>query len=136
MAMTIVERDRAITGGVDTHLDVHVAAVLDPVGGLLGAESFEVNARGYRALLRWMGSFGAVHKVGVEGIGAYGAGLGAPRLGPEVPGLHGASHQGRPLEARGDPHPEALRSQGGLPPTPSPLRSPRTEPGPGDTWQL
>ena len=61
---------------------------------------------------------------------------GAPRLGPEDPGLHGTSHQGRPLEARGDPHPEALRGPGGLLPTPSPLRSPRTELGPGDTWQL
>ena len=29
-----------ITGGVDTHLDVHVAAALDSIGGLLGVESF------------------------------------------------------------------------------------------------
>jgi hypothetical protein len=35
MALTIVET-RAITGGVDTHADVHVAAALDPIGGLLG----------------------------------------------------------------------------------------------------
>ena len=35
MAMTIVET-RAITGGVDTHADTHVAAALDPIGGLLG----------------------------------------------------------------------------------------------------
>ena len=36
--MTIVERAsaRAVTGGVDTHLDVHVAAALDDIGGLLG----------------------------------------------------------------------------------------------------
>jgi len=34
--MTIVEDRRAITGGVDTHADVRVAAALDPVGGLLG----------------------------------------------------------------------------------------------------
>ena len=35
MAMTIiVEPTRAVTGGVDTHLDVHVAAVLDEIGGL------------------------------------------------------------------------------------------------------
>jgi hypothetical protein len=33
--MPIVET-RAITGGVDTHADTHVAAALDPVGGLLG----------------------------------------------------------------------------------------------------
>ena len=37
MAMTIVEAARAVTGGVDTHLDVHVAAALDPMGGLLGS---------------------------------------------------------------------------------------------------
>lgn len=30
-----------VTGGVDTHLDVHVAAALDHRGGLLGVESFE-----------------------------------------------------------------------------------------------
>ena len=29
-----------IAGGVDTHLDVHVAAALNAVGGLLGVESF------------------------------------------------------------------------------------------------
>jgi len=37
MAVTIVEtfaQTRAITGGVDTHADVHVAAALDDVGGL------------------------------------------------------------------------------------------------------
>jgi hypothetical protein len=33
--MTIVET-HAITGGVDTRAGVHVAAALDPVGGLLG----------------------------------------------------------------------------------------------------
>ena len=35
MALTIVET-RAITGGVDTHADVHVAAALHSIGGLLG----------------------------------------------------------------------------------------------------
>jgi hypothetical protein len=35
MTMPIVET-RAITGGVDTHADVHVAAALDSIGGLLG----------------------------------------------------------------------------------------------------
>jgi len=29
-----------VTGGVDTHLDVHVVAALDPIGGLLGTASF------------------------------------------------------------------------------------------------
>ena len=64
-----------ITGGVDTHLDVHVAAALDSIGGLQGVESFAANAAGYRRLLAWLRSFGTVVLVGVEGTGSYGAGL-------------------------------------------------------------
>ena len=75
MDMTIVEAGRTVIGGVDTHLDVHVAAALDPIGGVLGVESFVVTPRGYKAMLEWMGTFGTVSKVGVEGTGAYGAGL-------------------------------------------------------------
>ena len=49
-----------MTGGVDTHLDVHVAAALDPLGGLLGTERFETTAAGYKELLAWFESFGDV----------------------------------------------------------------------------
>ena len=66
---------RSITGGVDTHLDVHVAAALDPIGGLLGTASFATTPLGYRQLLAWLQSFGDVVQVGVEGTGSYGAGL-------------------------------------------------------------
>jgi len=64
-----------ITGGVDTHLDVHVAAALDHIGGLLGTESFPTTPAGYRQLLAWLGSFGTIGQVGVEGTSSYGAGL-------------------------------------------------------------
>ncbi len=64
-----------ITGGVDTHLDVHVAAALDSIGGLLGVESFPADAAGYRRMLSWLQGFGTVVLVGVEGTGSYGAGL-------------------------------------------------------------
>jgi hypothetical protein len=37
MAMTIVEAALGITGGVDTHLDKHVAAALDPLGSSSGS---------------------------------------------------------------------------------------------------
>ena len=74
MALTIVET-RAITGGVDTHADVHVAAALDPIGGLLGVEEFPATAAGYGRLLGWLGGFGTVCLVGIEGTGSYGAGL-------------------------------------------------------------
>ena len=73
--MTIVEAARGVTGGVDTHLDVHVAAALDPLGGVLGSESFDTTPVGYKELLAWLESFGSVSKVGVEGTGSYGAGL-------------------------------------------------------------
>jgi hypothetical protein len=75
MTMTIVEAARSVTGGVDTHLDVHVAAALDPLGALLGTERFATDPAGYKALLTWLESFGQVAKVGVEGTGSYGAGL-------------------------------------------------------------
>ena len=64
-----------ITGGVDTHLDVHVAAALNDVGGVLGTASFPTTTAGYRQLLGWLSSFGEVTLVGVEGTGSYGAGL-------------------------------------------------------------
>jgi transposase len=64
-----------ITGGVDTHLDVHVAAALGPTGALLGVESFDTTATGYAELHDWLCSFGELERVGVEGTGSYGAGL-------------------------------------------------------------
>lgn len=64
-----------ITGGVDTHQDTHTAAVIDTVGRVLGTEQFPAHQAGYIALVNWMRSFGSVARVGVEGTGAYGAGL-------------------------------------------------------------
>src|SRR5882757_3021239 len=75
MAMTIVESARPVTGGVDTHADVHVAAAVDGNGGLLGVESFATTPAGYAQLHGWLSAFGPVDRVGVEGTGAYGAGL-------------------------------------------------------------
>src|SRR5438034_1197783 len=70
MAVTIVESPGTVTGGVDTHLDVHVAAAVDHLGGVLGVESFPAKAPGYRALLDWLEAFGKVMRVGVEGTRA------------------------------------------------------------------
>jgi transposase len=75
MAMTIVETTRPVTGGVDTHLDVHVAAAVDAGGGTLGVESFPSTPAGFVQLHDWLLTFGPVVSVGVEGTGAYGAGL-------------------------------------------------------------
>jgi transposase len=71
----MAQESTRVIGGVDTHKDVHVAAVVDDRGKLLDAEEFETTAAGYAKLLAWMQSFGTLDKVGVEGTGAYGAGL-------------------------------------------------------------
>jgi len=60
-----------VTGGVDTHRYEHVAAALDPVGGLLGTASFSTTIVGYAALVAWLRSFGEIASVGVEGTGSY-----------------------------------------------------------------
>jgi len=65
-----------VTGGVDTHMDVHVAvAVCSRSQRLLGCEEFDSTPAGYVKLLAWLLSFGPIDAVGVEGTGSYGAGL-------------------------------------------------------------
>jgi transposase len=79
--MTTIAQDRQaepvveVAGGVDTHLDTHTAAVVDTAGRQLGHHTFPADAGGYVALLAWMRSFGTLLMVGIEGTGAYGAGL-------------------------------------------------------------
>ena len=60
---------------MDTHADAHVAAALDPLGGLLGVREFPATAAGYASLLSWLAGFGTVALAGIEGTGSYGAGL-------------------------------------------------------------
>src|SRR4051794_14467295 len=64
-----------VIGGVDTHKDLHVAAVVDDHDRLLGCQSFATTRHGYKQMLAWMRSFGPVRRVGVEATGTYGAGL-------------------------------------------------------------
>jgi transposase len=66
---------RMIVGGVDTHTATHHAAVIDLNGRLLADAEFPASPRGYALLLAWMRSKGRLEKVGIEGTGAYGAGL-------------------------------------------------------------
>jgi len=105
MAMTIVEAVPGITGGVDTHLDKHVAAALDPLGRLVGTESFPADAGGYRALLGWLEGFGQVTKVGVEGTGSYGVGLSRflRSKGVEVVEVNRPNRQSRRNQGKSDP---------------------------------
>jgi transposase len=70
-----VDIEMIVTVGVDTHTDVHVAAVLDQAGKLLATSSFSATTRGYAQLATWAESYGRVDKVGMEGTGSFGAGL-------------------------------------------------------------
>jgi transposase len=64
-----------VTVGVDTHLDQHVAAVVDQTGRLLATQAFSASTRGYVALVTWAERFGVVERMGIEGTGTFGAGL-------------------------------------------------------------
>ena len=64
-----------IIGGVDTHQDLHTAAIVSLDGAVLGTESFSTTRAGYRAMLRWFQSHGELLRVGVESTGTYGAGI-------------------------------------------------------------
>ena len=96
---------RAITGGVDTHADVHVAAALDPIGGLLGVKEFPATAAGYGGLMSWLGGFGTVCLVGIEGTGSYGAGLARhmAAAGVRVVEVDRSDRQDRRRQGKSDP---------------------------------
>ena len=83
---TMTQTARRVIGGVDTHKDEHVAAIIDEHGRILGARSFSNDARGYRQLRTWMARHGEIDRVGIEGTGSYGAGLSRhlTRTGVEV----------------------------------------------------
>jgi len=64
-----------VIAGFDCHTDMHVSAALDPLGRLLGTESFRATPDGYRQALAWLGSLGPIIAVGVESTGSFGAAL-------------------------------------------------------------
>jgi transposase len=102
--MTIVEA-RLITGGVDTHADMHVAAALDSIGGLPGVGEFPVTPAGYARLPGWLGGFGTVALAGIEGTGSYGAGLAraVTAAGIRVIEVDRSDRQDRRRQGKSDP---------------------------------
>jgi len=72
---SLTETRPDVVGGVDTHKNTHVAAVIDATGRILDTASFVTTETGNRALVRWLRRHGDVLRVGVEGKGSWGAGL-------------------------------------------------------------
>jgi hypothetical protein len=60
----IAEQALPVTGGVDTHADVRVAAAVDQVGRVLGTRAFPADTAGYQAALAWMSAHGELAKGG------------------------------------------------------------------------
>ena len=73
--MAVIEGVCRIVGGVDTHKDLHVAAIVDEKDRIIGTRSFATTRQGYRQMLAWMRSFGELQRIGIESTGSYGAGL-------------------------------------------------------------
>jgi len=61
--------------GVDTHADTHVAAALDSLGRVVGRLEVPTTSQGYSRLLSWSRDLDTNVAFGIEGTGAYGAGL-------------------------------------------------------------
>jgi len=103
--MTTIEDARVITGGVDTRADMHVAAALDSIGGLLGVQEFPATAAGYASLLGWLRGFGTLAVAGVEGTGSYGAGLARhlAAAGVRVVEVDRPDRQDRARQGKSDP---------------------------------
>ena len=72
---TIAETMPNVIVGVDTHKDVHVAAVINDRGRILDTLSVPTSKLGIKRLLKWSSSFGDVIAFGIEGTSSYGAGL-------------------------------------------------------------
>lgn len=66
---------KSVILGVDSHPDIHVGAVINQTGKLLGTHIIQTNQSGYLELLDWALSFGILERAGIEGTGTFGAAL-------------------------------------------------------------
>jgi len=57
--MTMTTTPTRLTVGIDTHGEVHVAALLDEIGGVVDVASFGTTAPAYRELLAWAREHGS-----------------------------------------------------------------------------
>ena len=101
----MADETSAVIVGVDTHADFHVAVVIDSVGRVQGTHDHPATAAGYRKLLTWARGFGVVTRIGVEGTGAYGAGLARflEYEGVEVIEVNRPNRQHRRRRGKSDP---------------------------------
>ncbi|MEO8851925.1 MAG: transposase, partial [Allobranchiibius sp.] len=58
--------------GIDTHKHLHVAALLDGLGRVLGTLAFAATDSGTAELVVWLSEHGTTLSAGIEGTGSYG----------------------------------------------------------------
>ncbi len=69
--MSHLPEQRELVLGVDTHLDLHVAVLIDVVGRVVAVTSIPTTACGYEQLIEWSRGFGRLTRAGVEGTGTF-----------------------------------------------------------------
>jgi hypothetical protein len=96
---------RWITVGVDTHKDRHVAAAVDQSGRVLASTQAPTTVNGCKQLLAWAQAHGRVDRFGIEGTGAYGAGLARflRAAGQQVVEVDRPNRQTRRRQGKSDP---------------------------------
>jgi len=57
--MAVIEEVCRVVGGVDTHKDLHVAAIVDEQDRIIGTRSFATTRQGYRQMRTSLASGGA-----------------------------------------------------------------------------
>jgi hypothetical protein len=97
--------------GVDTHKEVHAAAVITALGALLAARTFPATTAGYRDLVSWAQSLGPLQRAGVECTGSYGAALARHLLSEGIAVI--ASPTGPPAAGAARPMPSTPSPQPG-----------------------
>lgn len=72
---TMPDTEVFVTLGIGTHKHTHLAVALDHLGRWLGQLEIAATTAGFADLYAWASELGTIDIVGVEGTGAYGAGL-------------------------------------------------------------
>jgi transposase len=125
-----------VTGGVDTHKDVHAVAALDGIGRVLGTETFPTTVAGQADLIAWLASHGPLGRVGVEGTGSWGKNLARSldAAGVEVIEVQRPSRQHIRRHGKSDPTDAIAAARSVL--ADNATRSAKTATGPGESVRL
>jgi len=90
--------DRDVVGGVDTHKDLHVAAVVDELDRVLESRCFATTRHGYKQMLTWCtpsGSFGVEATGTMAGLLRYMQNAGVEVLEVTTPDTHDRRKRGK-----------------------------------------